>query len=71
MRTLLRKVSNGMYFQGPDRWTTDPVQAHDFKMIDRALLFIGKCNLTGVELVFAFKDRKVRRVPLEKLQLSY
>jgi hypothetical protein len=40
-------------------------------MIDRALLFIGKCNLTGVELVFAFKDKNVRRVPLEKLQLGY
>jgi hypothetical protein len=71
MRTLLRKVSNGLYFQGPDRWTTDPTEAHDFKMIDRALLFIGKCNLTGVELVFAFKDKNVRRVPLEKLQLGY
>ena len=72
MRTLLRKRSDGLFFEGPDRWTTDPTRAHDFKLIDRALQFITTWGLDGVELVFAFKGRKsVRTVPLEKIGLKY
>lgn len=72
MRTLLRNVSNGLYFQGPDRWTGNPAEAMDFKMIDRALDFVSKWNLKGVELAFAFADaKKVTQVPPEKLQLNY
>lgn len=71
MRTLLRK-SNGLYFQGPDRWTRNPAEALDFKMIDRALDFIRKWNLKGVELAFAFANaKKVTRVPPEKLQTHF
>ena len=40
MRTLLRNTATGLYFQGPDMWTSDPKQALDFKLIDRALSFI-------------------------------
>jgi hypothetical protein len=40
MRTLLRSTATGLFFQGPDKWTSDPGQALDFKMIDRALDFI-------------------------------
>ena len=40
MRTLLRNKATGLYFQGPDKWTPDPAQALDFKMIDRAIEFI-------------------------------
>ena len=72
MKTLLRKVSTGLYFQGPDKWTSNPGQAHNFKMIDRALQFIKKWNLQDVEVAFAFEDRgSVKRVPIEKLTLHY
>jgi hypothetical protein len=72
MRTLLKRVSSGLYYQGPDRWTTNPADALDFKMIDRALKFIEKWNLQGVELAFAFKDRQsVLQVSPEKLGLHY
>ena len=72
MKTLLRKVSTGLYFQGPDQWTTDPAEAHNFKMIDRALEFIRNWKLQDVELAFAFeKAGEVQRVPLEKIAVQY
>lgn len=70
MKTLLRKVSSGLYFEGPDQWTTDPRRAHNFKLIDRALEFIERWKLQDVELAFAFEN-KVTRVPMEKMALKY
>jgi hypothetical protein len=72
MRTLLRKVSTGLYFQGPDQWTSDPVEAHNFKLIDRALEFVERWQLKDMELAFAFDDvEDVTRVPLDKMELRY
>lgn len=72
MRTLLRNTSTGLYFQGPDRWTSDPAQARDFKMIDRALEFIDTWRLKDMELAFAFRGaRQVTAVPPEKIGLRY
>ncbi|HWI59861.1 MAG TPA: hypothetical protein VNZ22_21710 [Bacillota bacterium] len=72
MKTLLRQVSTGLYFQGPDQWTANPAEAHNFKLIDRALEFIERWQLQDVELAFAFKDwGVVTRVPLERIDLRY
>jgi hypothetical protein len=72
MRTLLRKVSSGLYFQGPGQWTSDPAEAHNFKMIDRAIEFVEKWKLKDVELAFAFKNQvQVKRVPMDKISLHY
>ena len=71
MRTLLRKVSTGLYFQGPGQWTSDPTEAHNFKMIDRAVEFIEKWKLKDVELAFAFKNSQVKLVPVDKLAVKY
>jgi hypothetical protein len=72
MKTLLRQVSTGLYFQGPDQWTTNPRKAHNFKMIDRALDFIQRWKIQDVELAFAFEDRSsVKRVPVEKLAIPF
>ncbi len=72
MRTLLKKTSTGLYFQGPDKWTTNPADALNFKMIDRAVDFVKKWNLKDVELAFAFdKLNHVKPMPLEKVGLSY
>lgn len=72
MKTLLRRKSNGMYFQGPDRWTYDPGQAHNFKLIDRALQFIEQWQMKDVELAFAFeKANQVTGVPFDRLSLKY
>ena len=72
MRTLLRNTATGLYFQGPDRWTSDPAEAHDFKMIDRALDFIETWRLRDMELAFAFRNsRPVTGVPIEKIALRF
>ena len=72
MRTLLRNAATGLYFQGPDRWTIDPVEALDFKMIDRALNFIETWSLKDMELAFAFAGaQNVTAVPPEKVALRY
>ena len=56
-----------MYFKGPDQWTSDPVAALDFKMIDRAVQFIETWRLRDMELAFAFRGHKhVVEVPVEK-----
>ncbi len=72
MKTLLRKKSTGLYFQAPGQWTYDPSQAHNFKMIDRALQFIENWELKDVELAFAFeKVNQVTGVPFDRLSLKY
>jgi len=72
MKTLLRKISTGLYFKGPDCWTSDPTQAKDFRMIDRALDFIRKWRLKDVEVAFAFRsDGSVQTVPPDKIGLNY
>jgi len=72
MRTLLRSIPTGLYFQGPDKWTNNPAEARDFRSIDRALKFIQEWSLRGMELAFAFRDpEQVTSVPLEKISLGY
>jgi hypothetical protein len=72
MRTLLRRISTGLFFQGPDKWTDDPSEAMNFKSIDRALHFVETWSLQEVELAFAFKDtNQVTRVPLERIASHY
>ncbi len=72
MRTVLRKIPSGLYFQGPDQWTSNPAEALDFKMIDRALQFVEKWALKDVEVAFCFKDSHcITGVPREKMALGY
>ena len=72
MKTILRNVSTGLYFQGPDQWTSDPAKAHNFKVIDRALQFVERWKLKNVELAFAFADYDhVAAVPSDKLVVKY
>jgi hypothetical protein len=70
MRTLLRRVSTGLYFQKADQWTPDPEQAHNFRSIDRALDFVRTWKLRGVELAFAFQD-SVTTASVEKTSTDY
>ena len=61
-----------MYFQGPDKWTTDPAQAHNFKMIDLAIEFVDRWHLRDIELAFAFDDfEDVTAVPLDKMEQRF
>jgi hypothetical protein len=72
MRTLLRQIPTGLYFQGPDKWTRDPEEALNFKSIDRAMKFIETWALQEVELAFAFRDQPhITRVPLNRIATNY
>ena len=72
MKTLLRRVSTGLYFRGPDQWTSNPAEAHNFKLIDRALEFIERWHLHDMELAFVFDDPdEVTSVPIDKMELRY
>ena len=72
MRTLLRNTATGLYFQGPDQWTSDPAAALDFKMIDRAINFIDTWGLQDMELAFTFRGaHKVTAVSPQKIALHY
>ncbi len=70
MRTLLRHTGTGLYFQGLDKWTSNPDRAYDFRFIDRAVQFVATWDVTEVELAFAFDDpQSITTVPLEKAPL--
>jgi len=72
MRTLLRSIQTGLYFQGPDKWTSDPAEALDFKSIDRALNFVETWALKEMELAFAFAHlNSVKGVPLDSTALKF
>jgi hypothetical protein len=72
MKTFVRKVATGEYFEGPDKWTSDPKSALNFKSIDRALSFIETWALEEVELAFAFSGtNQITRVPLERIASRY
>ena len=72
MRTLLRKVRTGLYFQGPDHWTNNPDAGLNFKSIDRALDFVRTYKMEGVEVAFAFRNSSaVTTASVEKLALKY
>ena len=72
MRTLLRKVANGLYFQGPDHWTNNPDAGLNFQSIDRALEFVRTYKLEGIEVAFAFRNSSgVTTASVEKLEVKY
>ena len=63
MKTILRNIRTGTYFQGLADWTRDQAAAFDFKSPERALRFVRDARLDKVELVFAFDDPRYN-VPL-------
>jgi hypothetical protein len=72
MKTLVRKISTGQFFKGPDQWTEDSANALNFRMIDRALDFVDRWHLMDVEVVFAFADEEqITTVPREKIALDF
>jgi hypothetical protein len=70
MRTLLRHTETGLYFQGPEKWTSNPEAAYDFRFIERAREFARVWELEDVEVTFAFDDSQaISTLPLEGVAL--
>lgn len=71
MRTLLRHTETGLFFQGPEKWTSNPDIAYDFRFIERARQFVRIWELENVEVAFAFEDsQNISTVPLTALELN-
>jgi hypothetical protein len=72
VKTVLHRIGTGEYFEAPDRWTTRPERAHNFKSIDRALSFIEKFRMKNVEVAFSFSNGEaVTNCPVERLRVEY
>lgn len=58
MKTLLRKITTGSYFQSVDHWTNLAEAAYDFKLTERAIRFIREARLdtSKLELILTFDD---------------
>jgi hypothetical protein len=58
MRTLIRHIPTGKYFQSLEKWTRHRKKAHDFKFIERAMRFVTKTGFPDMELVLFFERPK-------------
>jgi hypothetical protein len=51
MRTLLRHMATGQYFQSVEKWTPDRDDAYDFGVLAKAVKVARKIRIPGLELV--------------------
>ena len=58
MKTLLRHTPTGQYFQSVDKWTCERDDAYDFGLIAKAMKFVHKARLSGLELILSFDSPK-------------
>ena len=71
MRTLLQHKGTGLYFYGPEKWTSELDLACDFHFVERAQEFVRVWELENVEVVFSFDDTQVFLVvPLGSAELK-
>ena len=59
MKILLLKTATGLYLEGLNKWTNNPDEALDFKVISRAIKFIEIWKLQGTELTFGLDDLSI------------
>jgi hypothetical protein len=68
MRTFLRHIATGQYFQSLERWTPDRDDAYDFGIIAKAMKVAHKTGVPDLELVLSLDDPdEVAATPFEKL----
>ena len=56
MKILLRDTQTGLFYAGPNQWTTGQDTAQDFKTPDTALDLIDESRLNAMEIVVHFGD---------------
>lgn len=68
MRTFLRHIATGQYFQSLEKWTPDRDDAYDFGIISKAMKVAHKIRIPDLELVLSLDDPdEVAATPFEKL----
>jgi hypothetical protein len=63
MKILLRDTETGLFYAGPNQWTTGQETAQDFKSPDVAFDVIDESKLNAMEIVVHF-DEAAFDVPL-------
>ena len=53
MKTFLRHVATGQYFQSLEKWTPDREDAYDFGFISKAMKIARKTRIPDLELVLS------------------
>ena len=67
MRTFLRHVATGHYFESLEKWTIDRDDAYDFGFISKAMKVARKLRIRDLELVLSFDDpERAAATPFEK-----
>lgn len=67
MRTFLRHIATGQYFQSLDKWTPDRDDAFDFGIVSKAVKIARKLRIPELELVLSFDDpEQAAATPFEK-----
>ena len=56
MRILLCDRVSGLFFQGPQQWTSEARLARDFQNSPKAILYANEHALNGVEVYWDFGD---------------
>ncbi len=68
MRTLLRKIPAGTYFQTPARWTRNPDEAREFQSMSQAIAFVEQAGYRNMEVAFLFENpRRLSTVRVDTL----
>jgi hypothetical protein len=72
MKTLLRDIQTRQYFQSLNKWTLDADEAYDFGLVARAVKFVHKASLTGMELLLCLDGpEEAAARPSRKFGLSW
>jgi len=56
MKILLRNTQTGLFYVGPDQWTTNHPEAFDFEQTDLALDAVRDAKLKSIEVLVKFED---------------
>jgi len=56
MRVLLRRTTNGFYYQGTGKWINNPDKGFDFGSIHQAIDYARDARPEELELVLAFDN---------------
>ncbi len=68
MRTFLRHVATGHYYQSLEKWTLDRDDAYDFGLVPKAIKVAHQLRIRDLELVLSFDDpEQAQATPFGKL----
>jgi hypothetical protein len=71
MRTFLRHIATGQYFQSLEKWTIDRDEAYDFGVLSKAMKVARKMRIPDLELELSVEGPDAKAAtPFEKFLLG-